>query len=190
MGNALIKFINDMEAIVRSHLTESETLRHSKALLENFLRYSEPVPQEAFMARGDRNADNLIYMPEDKSFSIVGSVWLPGQITPVHDHLTWAVIGIYEGEEREEIYRRTDASSSPTTAKVKKVNERINRKGQVNVLATTGIHRIENVSQRASLSLHVYGLDIGNTKRHTYDPATGEIGVFLTGYHHILNDLR
>ncbi len=42
MGNDLIKFINDMEAITRKQLTESETLRHSKALLENFLRTSDP----------------------------------------------------------------------------------------------------------------------------------------------------
>ena len=43
-------------------------------------------------------------MPDDKIFSVIGGVFLPGQATPIHYHLTWALIGIYKGEEREPYY--------------------------------------------------------------------------------------
>ena len=58
------------------------------------------------------------------------------------------------------------------------------------MLGKSGIHRIENVSDKPSLSVHVYGLDIGNTQRNTYDPVTGEIGNFVSGYDGILRNLR
>ncbi len=184
----LNQFINDMGATIRKYAMESEILQRAKPLLEEMLRNPDSMPQEAFKPRKDRFANNLIYMPDDKIFSVMGGIWLPGQATPIHDHLTWALIGIYDGEEHESFYRRMDDGSDPKVAVLKKVNERKNKKGHVTVLGKDGIHRIENVSDKPSLSVHVYGLDIGNTKRHTYDPATGEIGTFLSGYDSVLRN--
>lgn len=76
---------------------------------------------------------NLLHMPEDQSLSIIAAVWLPGQTTPIHDHLTWALVGVYEGEEREALFRRTDAGSDPKFAKLTRVSESVNSKGHVSV---------------------------------------------------------
>ncbi len=186
----LNQFINDMEATIRTYAMESEILQRAKPLLEELLRSPDSMPQESFKPRKDRFANNLIYMPDDKIFSVIGGVFLPGQATPIHDHLTWALIGIYEGEERESYYRRIDDGLNPKVAVIKKASERINKKGHVTVLGKAGIHRIENVSDKPSLSVHVYGLDIGNTQRNTYNPVTGEIGNFISGYDSVLRNLR
>ena len=116
---------------------------------------------------------NLLQMPEDEAYSIIGGVWHPGQTTPIHDHLTWALIGVYEGEEREALFRRTDDGSNPRLAKIEPVSERVHKKGQVTVLGHKGIHRVDNISLRPTFSVHVYGRDIGNAERHSYDPVTG-----------------
>ncbi|CAG0970445.1 cysteine dioxygenase [Methanosarcinales archaeon] len=189
MKKDLNSFINDMEATVRKCTTESEILRRAKPLLGELLRSQDSMPQESFKPRKDRFANNLIYMPDDKIFSVIGGVFLPGQATPIHDHFTWALIGMYEGEERESYYRRMDDGSNPKIAIIKKASERINKKGHVTVLGKTGIHRIENVSDKSSLSVHVYGLDIGNTQRNAYNPVTGEIGNFVSGYDSVLRNL-
>ncbi|HWQ96362.1 MAG TPA: hypothetical protein VN368_03205 [Candidatus Methylomirabilis sp.] len=183
-------FINDVEATVRKCTTESEILRHAKPLLEEFLRSPDSLTQEAFKPRKDRFANNLIYMPKDKIFSIIGGVFLPHQATPIHDHLTWALIGIYEGEEKESLYRRMDDGSNPKVATMKKMSERTHKLGHLTVLGKDGIHSIENVSDKPSLSIHIYGIDIGNTQRHTYNPITGEIGTFLSGYDSVLQNLH
>lgn len=146
------------------------------------------VPDSAFASRKDRFAMNLLYMPSDKSFSVNGAVWLPGQTTPIHDHLTWAMVGLYDGEERESIYRRTDDGSNPKLAKLEKVSERVNTKGHITILGEAGIHRIDNVSKVPSHSIHVYGIDIGNAERHSYDPVTGEVSRFVSGYCNVLRD--
>src|SRR5437867_5239058 len=66
---------------------------------------------------------NLLHMPDDEAYSIIGGVWRPGQSTPIHDHLTWALIGVYEGEERETLFRRIDDGSNPKKAKLEKRSE-------------------------------------------------------------------
>src|ERR1700733_10080987 len=48
---------------------------------------------------------HLVHAEPDGSFSIVVMVWLPGQQTPVHDHLTWCVTAVLQGTEYEEVYR-------------------------------------------------------------------------------------
>ncbi len=131
---------------------------------------------------------NLLHLPKDECFSVIGAVWNPGQTTPIHDHLTWALIGVYDGVERQAIYRRTDDRTNPKLAKLEKVNEGTNQKGHITVLGEAGIHKVDNVSDKPALSIHVYGRDIGNTERHTYDPITGEISAFLSGYCNVIRD--
>ncbi len=182
------QFARDVDRIVRKYANEAEVLRRIKPLLEKLIETPGSVPSEAFTPRKDRFAMNLLHMPKDEVFSIIGGVWHPGQTTPIHDHLTWAMIGVYEGEEREALFRRTDDGSNPKVAQLEMVSERTNTKGHVTVLGHRGIHRVDNVSGKSTCSIHVYGRDIGNTERHSYDPVTGEIGKFLSGYCNVLRD--
>lgn len=181
-------FTEDVENAVRSQASESDALRQLRPLMERLINTPGSIPAEAFVPRKDRFSNNLIYRPDDKAFSIMGGNWAPGQTTPIHDHLTWAVVGVYEGEERESIYKRTDDGSDPKVAKLEKVSERMNTKGHVTVLGGSGIHRIDNVSKTPSLSVHMYGLDIGTTERHSYDPVTGVVSKFVSGYCNVMRD--
>ncbi len=186
--NHLEKFGADVDSVVRKYNSESDILLHLKPLLEKTILATDSLPLEAFAPRKDRFAMNLLHMPDDEAYSIIAGVWRPGQTTPIHDHLTWALIGVYEGEERETLFRRVDDGSNLKKAKLVQVSERSNKKGHVTVLGHTGIHRVDNVSLKAALSVHIYGRDIGNTERHSYDPLTGEIGRFVSGYCNVLRD--
>jgi predicted metal-dependent enzyme (double-stranded beta helix superfamily) len=187
-GYRLQEFSKDVDGVVRGYLSESEILLHLKPVLEKLVSSPSSVPAKAFTPRKDRFAMNLIQMPEDEAYSIIGGVWHPGQTTPIHDHLTWAMIGVYEGEEREALFRRTDDGSNGKLAKIQQVSERVRKKGHVTVLGHTGIHRVDNISLKPTLSVHVYGRDIGNAERHSYDPVTGEIRKFVSGYCNVLRD--
>lgn len=188
LASTLDRFTAEADAIVRSAASESEILRELKPRLETLLWTPGAMPPDAFAPRKDRFANNLLYRPKDRAFSVTGGNWGPGQTTPIHDHLTWAVVGVVEGEEREAIFRRTDDGSDPARATLQRMTERINGKGHVTVLGHAGIHRIDNVSSRPSLSVHVYGRDIGSLERHAYDPASGAISRFVSGYCNVLRD--
>jgi 3-mercaptopropionate dioxygenase len=45
------------------------------------------------------------------------------------------------------------------------------------------VHVVENaLADRASLSIHVYGGNIGAVKRHVFDATTGAAKLFISGY--------
>jgi predicted metal-dependent enzyme (double-stranded beta helix superfamily) len=182
------RFIDEAADAVRAGKSESELLRQLKPHLEKLLA-NQSLPPEAFKPRHDRFAMNLLHMLEAKAFSVVGGVWNPGQTTPIHDHLTWALVGVYSGEERECLFRRLDDGSNAKVAKLEMASEKTNKKGHVTVLGSAGIQRVDNISKVPAWSIHVYGRDIGITERHSYDPVTGEIGRFVSGYCNVLRDL-
>jgi len=47
---------------------------------------------------------HVVHTEPDGSFSVCALVWRPGQVTPIHDHVTWCVFGVLQGAEYEEIY--------------------------------------------------------------------------------------
>src|SRR3954451_21867502 len=49
---------------------------------------------EQYEGDPERYRQHLLHAESDGSFSIVGLVWLPGQCTPVHDHVSWCVTGV------------------------------------------------------------------------------------------------
>jgi predicted metal-dependent enzyme (double-stranded beta helix superfamily) len=44
----------------------------------------------------DSYRQHLLYVAPERNVSIVALVWLPGQTTPIHDHVSWCVVGVYE----------------------------------------------------------------------------------------------
>jgi predicted metal-dependent enzyme (double-stranded beta helix superfamily) len=99
---------------------------------------------------------HLLYVSPDRRVSIVALVWLPGQRTPIHDHVSWCVVGVYEGRERETRYRAADGHLE--------VAGQIDADpGHVEVIVPTAeadIHDVTAVGDRPTISIHVYGADI------------------------------
>jgi predicted metal-dependent enzyme (double-stranded beta helix superfamily) len=93
----------------------------------------------------------------------------PGFVSPLHDHRTWAVIGIYEGQEDNTLYRRTDDSRG-----VEPSGSRSLRQGEVLPLRVDAIHQITNPLGKKLIALHVYGKNIFNIERSAWDPVTGQ----------------
>jgi predicted metal-dependent enzyme (double-stranded beta helix superfamily) len=117
-----------------------------------------------------RYRTHVLYAADDGSFSVVALVWLPGQGTPIHDHVSWCVVGVHQGEEREIQYeRRVDGDRAwlvPQSTSTSKV-------GSVGALNPPGdIHRVVNPGPGLAISIHVYGADIrrlGSSIRRVYD---------------------
>ena len=99
---------------------------------------------------------HVLHVEPDGSFSIVAMVWLPGQVTPIHDHVTWCVFGVLDGIEHEELFALAGDGQS-----LARVGAAENQTGQVSGFAPPGdIHRVRNVGNGVTISMHVYGADI------------------------------
>ncbi len=113
---------------------------------------------------------HILHAEEDGRFSIVALVWLPGQSTSVHDHVSWCVVGIHQGEEREVSY---EVAGEAEDRCLVPVGESAHRVGSVSVLQPPGdIHTVYNPGPELAVSIHIYGADVrklGTSIRHRYD---------------------
>jgi predicted metal-dependent enzyme (double-stranded beta helix superfamily) len=102
--------------------------------------------------------------------SIFKFVWGPGMSVPPHDHLMWAVNGIYGGAEDNVFYRRTQSGI------VESGGRRIGQ-AESALLGADVIHQVTNPSRRACTgSIHIYGGDFLRQPRSMWDAASHEEG--------------
>ena len=121
----------------------------------------------------------LLYCDPMERFCVVSFVWGPGQRTPVHDHTVWGLIGMLRGSERSVSYDWDDTGrllaggiERLTPGAVTAVSPRIG-----------DIHRVENaLADRPSISIHVYGCNIGAVARHVFTVPDGGEKPFVSGY--------
>lgn len=113
---------------------------------------------------------HVLHVEPDGSFSIVALVWLPGQATPIHDHVSWCVVGVRQGNEHEVVYRLVEADGASW---LEQTGVSTNVTGSVAALVPPGdIHHVANQGDDLAVSLHVYGADIGvlgSSIRRRYD---------------------
>lgn len=118
-------------------------------------------------------------------FSVVSFVWGPGQHTPIHDHTVWGLIGMLRGEELSQAFGfdadgRPVAQGAPTRL----------TPGMVEAVSPTDatigdVHQVRNAfDDRTSISIHVYGANIGAVQRWVYPPdmVHGGRKPFVSGY--------
>ena len=110
------------------------------------------------------------YRNDYGSLSVYGVLFRPGHPTPVHDHVTWGIIGVYSGEQRTTRYRRLDDGSSPGHCHVEEeVDEVLTHGATYPLLPPHDIHRIEVVGPEEGLSIHVLGADLKRQRRRIFD---------------------
>ena len=61
----------------------------------------------------DSYRQHLLHVSDCRGLSVVALVWKPGQGTPIHDHVSWCVVGVYKGLERETRYTLADGRLQP-----------------------------------------------------------------------------
>lgn len=108
----------------------------------------------------------------------------PKTETPIHDHLAWGLVGLYRGEQEEDVFRRLDDGHAHGKAVLKLIEQRRVQPGQFYALLPPegDIHRVRTVSLVPSISIHLLGNDLGCIWRHTYDPDHETAHDFRSGY--------
>jgi 3-mercaptopropionate dioxygenase len=125
-----------------------------------------------------------LYRAEDGSLCLFSLVVPPGASTPVHDHLAWGLVGIYRGRQDETVYRRLDDGSDPAHADLEVARRQELGRGECYTLLppTDDIHYVRTISDSASISIHLLANDTACVWHHKFEPATGVVTPFRSGY--------
>jgi predicted metal-dependent enzyme (double-stranded beta helix superfamily) len=163
---ALADLTADLDRAVRGHGSEAATADAVSRALAQHLGAVGLLTEEQREGDPERYRQHVLHVADDGAFSLVALVWLPGQATPVHDHVCWCVVGVHEGEE-EEIRYALDEGRLVVTEQL------VNPLGEVSIALPPGdIHLVRNAGTDLAVSLHVYGADLrqtGTSIRRRYD---------------------
>ena len=175
----LLTFIQDITRLLERKPDEAVVLAEGKKLAATLVSSDEWLPDAFAQPHPQHYQQYLLYADPLDRLSIVSFVWGPGQKTPVHDHLTWGIVGGLRGKEQEITFQKqADGSYRETGRGI------LDPGGVTAVSPSIGdIHEVSNaLGDQASISIHVYGKNIGRVHRHVFDIATGAAKPFVSGY--------
>jgi predicted metal-dependent enzyme (double-stranded beta helix superfamily) len=158
---------------------EPEILRAGSHLLKELVSVDDWLPPRYSEPAMNGYQQYLLHADSLERFCVVSFVWGPGQKSAIHDHTVWGIVGILRGAEFEQSYSRTgDGRFLEQGAPVRL------GKGEVTAVspAIGDFHRVSNaVDDRPSVSIHIYGANIGAVRRSMYEP-DGTSKPFISGY--------
>ncbi|NYH19359.1 cysteine dioxygenase family protein [Paraburkholderia bryophila] len=172
-------FVGRIASLVDAAAPEAHLLDAGAAALRELIAHDDWLPNAFAQPDPERYQQFLLHADSRQRFSIVSFVWGPGQATPVHDHTVWGLIGVLRGAEIAQAYRITPDGSLQEQGAAKRLD-----RGDVDAVSPGigDIHRVSNAfGDRTSISIHVYGANIGAVSRSVY-PAGGGRKAFISGY--------
>jgi predicted metal-dependent enzyme (double-stranded beta helix superfamily) len=173
----LREFVLGIEALVESGAAEPLILREGARLLRSLIADDRWLPEIYTVPDHTQYRQYLLYRDPDERFSVVSFVWGPSQRTPIHDHGVWGLVGVLRGAEIAERYQHRGSG-------LRLVGSDRLDVGAVDAVSPTigDTHRVANAhDDRVTISIHVYGGDIGVIERFTYD-YDGGFKPFVSSY--------
>jgi predicted metal-dependent enzyme (double-stranded beta helix superfamily) len=172
-------FIGALAELIDSNPREGDLLHRGGKLLGQLVSHDDWLPEEFARPDPERYQQYLLHADSRQRFSIVSFVWGPGQSTPIHDHRVWGLIGMLRGAEYSQGFKRN--AEGALIADGGRVQL---RPGQVEAVSPKigDIHQVSNAfADQVSISIHVYGANIGAVRRAVYQP-DGSEKLFISGY--------
>jgi predicted metal-dependent enzyme (double-stranded beta helix superfamily) len=175
-------FVADVKQHIDRNASAAETCASLAAAFSDLLAERDWLPDEFRRDVPDSGMGGgigqwLLYRSADRSLCLFSLVVPPGSRTPIHDHLAWGLIGLYQGDQDEEIYRPGDGT-------IELVRQRPLAPGDHYILLppVDDVHCVRTTSEVTSVSIHLLANDTGCVDRHTFDELTGEAKPFRSGY--------
>ena len=170
-------FVKQFTALIETGAQEEQILFVGKALLQKLVSQDDWLAPEHAQTHPKYYQQYLLYRDPKARFSIVSFVWGPGQETPVHNHTVWGLLGQLQGCEISTNYDNN----------LKEIGEDILNPGDVQAVSPTigDIHKVRNGHDGVSVSIHIYGADIGAVERSVFYPKTGGHKDFISGYSNV-----
>jgi predicted metal-dependent enzyme (double-stranded beta helix superfamily) len=173
-------FVEDVTAIVSQEHQEAALVERVRPCLSTLIAADDWLPPQFTIPHPTWYQQYLLHCDPQQRFSVVSFVWGPGQQTPIHDHTVWGLIGMLRGAEIGTRYAAGEPGSPMRVGEAERLEP-----GAIDVVspAVGDVHVVRNAYvDRVSISIHVYGANIGSVKRHVFDGATGSVKEFVSGF--------
>lgn len=156
----------DVDQFVADCVEAAEETEAQEAVREVLARAVHD-PGAALAGVGEPTRAGIEVFHRSPKVTIFAATWTPQMNLLPHNHLMWALIGIYTGREDNIFWRRSEQGVTAHGAECL-------FEGDVGVLPSTAIHSVTNPLERFTGGIHIYGGDFFATTRSQWDPETRE----------------
>ncbi|TVP64498.1 MAG: cupin [Nodularia sp. (in: Bacteria)] len=164
----LYRFLTDLENILHNLKSDRLRLQAICPLVRRLLTSSEWLQGEYLEPNPETGWSVLtLYDEPDFPLTVQTVAWLPGKVSPIHNHATWGVVALISGEEKNTIWRRTNNNGS-----IEKSGNIILNPGEIMGLMPDAIHHVEALGDEPTISFNLYG-ETNYQQRFEFDPITG-----------------
>jgi predicted metal-dependent enzyme (double-stranded beta helix superfamily) len=160
----LYRFLADVEDIIDRESDDLIRLQQICPLVRRLLNSCEwlqlnflpPDPETGWSVQ-------MLYDEPDFPITIQTVVWSPGTTSPVHNHGTWGIVALLDGQEKNTFWQRSPSPQFPdlikTTADFPKggLRQRIFTPGDILCLMPDAIHEVEAIGDEPTISFNLYG---------------------------------
>ena len=173
-------FIADLDRITRAETSQEKIVSAAKPLLAKLVQQPNCI-EEKYRKRG-ATAYGRYMLHRAPLFNISSVVWGPGDNAKAHNHDTWGLVGVIENEIQETRFRRKDDGARADRADLEVTAVLKNKAGMVSCLVSPDddIHEMNNVSDRDTVEIHVYGKDLTDMPRLRFDLAGKTAKIFAS----------
>ncbi len=173
-------FIADLDRITGAETSQEKIVAAAKPLLAQLVRQPNCI-EEKYKKRG-ATAYGRYMLHRAPRFNISSVVWGPGDNARAHNHDTWGMVGVIENEIQETRFRRKDDGKNPERAELETTAVLKNKAGMVSCLVSPNddIHEMNNVTDRDTVEIHVYGKDLTDMPRLRFDVQNKTARVFAS----------
>jgi len=152
----LYRFLTDIEDIIDRTTAEQELLQEIRPLVRRLLtssdwlqgEYLEPDPKLGWSVL-------TLYDEIDFPLTIQTVAWLPGQVSPIHNHGTWGIVALISGAEKNILWQRS--GDREYRDRIARVGQKILEPGDIISFTADAIHSVEAISPEPSISFNIYG---------------------------------
>ena len=164
----LYRFLTDLEDILEEIEDDRQRLQAIRPLVRRLLtssywlqgEYLEPDPEIGWSVL-------MLYDEIDFPLTVQTVTWLPGKVSPIHNHATWGVVALISGREKNTLWRRTNDREYPN--RIERVGEKILLPGDIISFTPDAIHGVEAIGNEPTISFNVYG-ETDYQQRFEFDP--------------------
>ncbi len=178
----LYRFLTDLEDILHKFQSDRHRLQAICPLVRRLLTSSEWLQGEYLEPNPETGWSVLtLYDEPDFPLTVQTVAWLPGRGSPIHNHATWGVVALINGEEKNTLWRRTDNNGgiekntlwrrTDNNGGIEKVSEIILTPGEIISLMPDAIHHVEALGDQPTISFNLYG-ETNYAQRFEFDPVT------------------
>lgn len=176
-------YVRTIEGVLARRPANKVIIREVSAATKQLVASDRWLEDRHRIGSPDCYTRHLLHKDAQNRFVVLALVWQPGQMTPIHDHSCWGVMGIVQNMLEEVCYDRLDDGRRADFAELEQSRGTDVGQGGVAYLLPPyeEIHRIGNTSNQPTISLHVYGRDLDEI--NVFDAHTGKVSPMRIKYY-------